>query len=295
MVSSLLQRQLLQPAPHCPHRAASCRAGTHNTLPVKGMDADKPQLASETAHVLCQGACAAPTARLGSWPGCPPARALCADSGWEAGFHLATAVDNAFILGYAFLVRGLRSAPCLCPIQELTAAPLAGHGLPGVACRHRADRGDRRRCAVLQRQAGPAGAPHLLRRPPPAVLERRRLTWAAGVQCIIDGKRYVRFRDISYKVYGWGPCRCCLSVPAAGSPLKPRAACLAAGPGRTGSPPSGAPCLLGGPGSPSCCLSGHARVGCHCAEAHSRPAGSGSTSSVATSARLRLAPSPALP
>ena len=28
-----------------------------------------------------------------------------ADSGWEAGFHLATAVDNAFILGYALLVR----------------------------------------------------------------------------------------------------------------------------------------------------------------------------------------------
>ena len=26
------------------------------------------------------------------------------DSGWEAGFHLATAVDNAFILGYALLV-----------------------------------------------------------------------------------------------------------------------------------------------------------------------------------------------
>ena len=48
----------------------------------------------------------------------------CADSGWEAGFHLATAVDNAFILGYAFLVRPYHRRPtCGSHVRSCTHVP----------------------------------------------------------------------------------------------------------------------------------------------------------------------------
>lgn len=106
-------------------------AHSNKVLPVKDTDSDRPiTAAAESAHVVCQ------------------------DSGWEAGFHLATAVDNAFILGYALLVMSF--------LGWIAGSILF---IVGGACALYCN------------------------------IKLARL-------CIIDGVRYVRFRDISYAVLG---------------------------------------------------------------------------------------------
>lgn len=76
------------------------------------------------------------------------------DSGWEAGFHLATAVDNAFILGYALLVMSF--------LGWIAGSILF---IAGGACALYCN------------------------------IKLAKLT-------IINGKRFVRFRDISNEVFG---------------------------------------------------------------------------------------------
>ncbi|KAK9807181.1 hypothetical protein WJX73_004815 [Symbiochloris irregularis] len=82
------------------------------------------------------------------------AHELCQDSGWEAGFHLATAVDNAFILGYALLVMAFLG----------WAAGTVLFILGGAVTLY---------CNIKLANL-----------------------------CVINGKRYTRFRDISEAVFG---------------------------------------------------------------------------------------------